>query len=83
MSIIVNERDTKDIKFQVLGFFVWLKANTQPTKDGNLLSYLEVEKKTGTIYRTARRYVDELVDKGYIKLTKKGIPARIYVKFLK
>lgn len=83
MSIIIYEDDTKNIGFKELGFYVWLKANTKTTRDGNLLSYLEIEKKTGTIYRTARGYVDTLVEKGYIRLTKKGIPARIYVKFLK
>lgn len=82
-KILIDAEDTRELEFRVLGFYIWLKANTKPTKDGNILSYLEIEKKTGTIYRTARGYVDTLVEKEYIRLTKKGIPPKIYIDFLR
>lgn len=82
-KMLIDEKDTRNISFKALGFYLWLKANSKIGEHGNILSYTEIEQETNMIYLTTRKLTKELEEKGYIKLIKKGIPVKIYVTFLK
>lgn len=82
-KIMIDERDTRGISWKALGLFIFLKGNTKADKNGNILHYTNISKQTGIAYRTLKAMTDELEQKEYIKLVKRGIPARVYISFLK
>lgn len=82
-KLLIDEKDTRILNIQELGLFLYLKGNVVPELEGIPLNYGKLKSEINMTYPTVKRIVEGLEEKNYVKTTKKGMPCKIYIEFLK